>query len=143
MRKLLADSGKPVALIDEPAFAASISHDGKKIACFLGDIKNPDHLRIAILPFKGGKPSMIFDMPENISEYSRLRWALNDDALTYFVDHKGISNIYSMPLTGNSPLKLTDFNEKLMFYFDWSQDGDLACSRGEIVNDVVLIRDLQ
>ena len=86
---------------------------------------------------------MIFDLPRDISEYSNLRWTLNDDALTYFVDRDGISNIYSMPLTGNSSVKLTNFNEKLMFYFDWSHDGDLACSRGEIVNDVVLIKDLK
>ena len=141
--KISINGGKPIILIDNPAFAASISHDGKRIACFWGDRTNPDYLGIAVLPFEGGEPLMIFDLPRDISEYSNLRWTLNDDALTYFVDRDGISNIYSMPLTGSSPVKLTNFNEKLMFYFDWSHDGDLACSRGEIVNDVVLIKDLK
>jgi hypothetical protein len=143
LRKISVNGGQPFELIDNPAFAPSISHDGKKIACFWGDKTNRDHLGIAVLPFEGGKPSMIFDLPKDISEYSNLCWTLNDDALTYFVDRDGISNIYSMPLTGNSPVKLTDFNEKLMMHFDRSHGGDLVCSRGEVVNDVVLIKNLK
>jgi len=143
LQKISTNGGKPVTLIDNPAFAPSLSHDGKKIACFWGDNTNPDHLSIAILPFEGGKPSQIFDLPRDISEYSRLRWTLGDDALNYIVDSDGISNIYRLPLQGNSPFKITDFREKLMFYFDWSHDGDLACSRGEVVNDVVLLKDLR
>jgi Tol biopolymer transport system component len=143
LQKISTNGGKPVTLIDNPAFAASLSHDGKKIACFLGNNTNPDRLSIAVLPFEGGKPSQIYDLPRDISEYSRLRWTLSEDALYYIVDSDGISNIYRLPLNGNSPVKITDFKEKLMFYFDWSYDGDLACSRGELVNDVVLLKDLK
>ena len=143
LRKISVNGGESVSLIDQPAFAAAISHDGKKIACFLGDAKNLDKLSLAILPFEGGEPEILFELPKDMSENSRLRWATNDNALYYFADNGGVSNIYSLPLTGNPQVKITNFKEKLMFFFDWSRNGDLACSRGEVVNDVVLIKDIK
>jgi len=123
--------------------AAAISRDGKKIACFLGDETEPDKLSIAVLPFEGGEPDIIFNLPKDIYEYSLLRWTPNENALAYIINSRGVSNIYSQPLDGSPPKQLTNFNEKLIFYFDWSRNGTLACSRGEIENNVVLIKDVK
>lgn len=143
LRKVSIHGGESVSVSDETAMLAAISHDGKKIACFLGDETEPDKLSIAVLPFEGGEPDIIFDLPKDIDENSLLRWTPKGNALAYVINSGAVSNIYSQPLDGSPPEQLTNFNEKLIFYFDWSRNGDLACSRGEIDNDVVLIKDLK
>jgi len=143
LRKISTNGGESVSLFDKTAFAATISHNGEKIACLLGEENKLDKLSIAVLPFEGGKPEIIFELPKDMSENSRLRWSINDNALTYFADSGGVSNIYSLPLNKNPRIKITNFKEKLMFYFDWSHNGDLACSRGAVVNNVVLIKDIK
>ena len=48
------------------------------------------------------------------------------------------------PLEGGEVKQLTQFTSEQIFWFDWSRDGkQLACSRGRITNDVVLISDLK
>ena len=137
------DGGDPVRVTDTPAFGAAISPDGNQIVCYMGDDKETDKLTIAVLPFEGGEPDLVFDLPKNLNRNSMLRWTPDGLALTYTVDLGGVSNIWSQPLDGGPPKQLTNFKEKLIFSFDWSRDGTLACSRGKIDNDVVLIKDLK
>jgi Tol biopolymer transport system component len=60
--------------------------------------------------------------------------------LTYTVTRGIVSNIWLQPVDGGQPRQLTDFKTDRIFSFDWSRDGKwLACSRGAIDNDVVLI----
>jgi hypothetical protein len=45
------------------------------------------------------------------------------------------------PLFGGPPTPLTNFNEGLIFSFDWSLDGSqLVLARGSITDDAVLLR---
>jgi len=140
--KVSIDGGDPIRLLEIPAVGSAISPDGKQIACFLGDdqIKK---LKMAVLPFEGGKPELIFDLPQDFDNNSYLRWTLDGSALTYIKSQGGISNIWIQPLDGSPSKQLTNFKEKLIFIFDWSYDGTLACSRGQINNDVVLIKDIK
>ncbi|HKG21865.1 MAG TPA: hypothetical protein VKC34_08185, partial [Blastocatellia bacterium] len=65
-------------------------------------------------------------------------------ALTYVDNRGGIANIWSQPLAGGEPRPLTDFKSDQIFSFAWSRDGrQLACSRGVITSDVVLITDFK
>ena len=83
------------------------------------------------------------DLPQNLNPNSLLRWTPDGLSLTYIIDTAGVSNIWSMPLNGGSPKQLTHFTEHLIFAFEWSSDGTIACSRGQIDNDVVLIKDIK
>ena len=60
-------------------------------------------------------------------------------ALTYVETRDGVSNIWGQPIEGGPPKQLTDFKSDLIFSFDWSRDGTLACARGTQNADVVLI----
>jgi hypothetical protein len=55
-----------------------------------------------------------------------------------------VSNIWSQSIEGGPPKQVTDFKELLITGFSWSRDGkQLACTRGTLVRDAVLITDLK
>jgi len=137
--KISINGGDPIRVIDTLAFGAAISPDGKRIVCFMG----VDQLTIAVLPFEGGEPEFTFDLLKGLDPDSFLRWTPDGLAWAYVIDQGGVSNIWCQPLDGSPAKQLTNFKEDLIFAFDWSQDGTLACSRGEVDNDVVLIKDLK
>jgi Tol biopolymer transport system component len=72
---------------------------------------------------------------------SRLRWQPDGSALTYIVtDSDGTSNIWSQPLAGGAPRRLTSFREDQIFDYAWSADGNqLVCLRGTTVSDAFLL----
>jgi Tol biopolymer transport system component len=75
---------------------------------------------------------------------SHFQWSTDGLALTYVDTQKGASNIWSQPLSGGPPKKLTDFRSDQIFSFAWSPDGkQLALARGTETSDVVLIRDFK
>ncbi len=142
LRKISIHGGQSDRIIQSAA-GADISPDGKKIACFLADKEDSQIWNIAILPFEGGIPEKIFELPKDINEDAPLRWSPDGKAITCIINNKGISNIWQQPLDGNAPQQITDFKEKIIFTFDWAPNGDLVCSRGKIDNDVVLIRNIK
>jgi serine/threonine protein kinase len=138
--KVPIDGGGPVQLTDGNSAGADVSPDGKWIAYWLWDGKPSRPYKIAVIPFEGGLPVKIFDIPQTFSSLT-VRWTADGQALTYVVDREGVSNIWSQPL-GGGPLKpLTDFQSDQIFAFDWSHDGQqLAVTRGVWASDVVLMR---
>ena len=72
---------------------------------------------------------------------SRLRWQPDGTALTYIVtDSDGTSNIWSQPLQGDAPRRLTSFREDQIFDYTWSPDGkQLVCLRGTTISDAFLL----
>jgi Tol biopolymer transport system component len=106
------------------------------IACrYHEDISLPG--RGAIIPFAGGKPIKIFDLPGSTEN---ARWARDARSLTYAAPRGGVSNIWSFPLDGTAPKQLTNFKTERIFNFDWSADGkQLVLARGTTISDVVLI----
>jgi Tol biopolymer transport system component len=73
-----------------------------------------------------------------------VRWSTDGRALTYIDNRGGVSNIWSQPLDGGKPAQLTDFKSDQILTFDWSRDGHrLACVRGLMSSDVILISDLK
>jgi serine/threonine protein kinase/dipeptidyl aminopeptidase/acylaminoacyl peptidase len=132
----------PVQLTHERANFPVISPDGKWVACNYRDEQGGAQWRIAIVPFEGGAPARIFEIP-SASSLRPIQWLPDGSAITYISTRDEDSSIWSQPLDGSAPKKLTDFKTDKIFDFAWSPDGRrLALSRGAIGNDVVLIKNL-
>ena len=93
--------------------------------------------RLAVLPIDGG-PLKVFDAKLGIP--GRIRWTPDGRAVTYLSPQNGIFDIWSQPLDGGEPKRLTNFKADAIFSFDWSRDNKLVISHGTSTSDVVLIR---
>ena len=138
------EGGVPVQLSRENDVAQrpSVSPDGKLIACNFIPPGSDWQLRIAALSFEDGKPVHVFDIL-TINAWRELRWTADGRYLTYVDTHQGVSNLWGQPLAGGTPVQLTNFKSDLIFSWDWSRDGRLACARGTETSDVVLISDFR
>jgi Tol biopolymer transport system component/class 3 adenylate cyclase len=132
------DGGAPMPLTEQTTSSPSISPDGRTIAAvYRGEDQNSS-ARLALMPFDGGEVTKTFEAPG--PDWGSIRWSPDGRALNYIVTTGGVSNIWSQPLAGGEPRPITDFQTYRMFSFDWSRDGRrIACSRGSVTNDVVLI----
>jgi Tol biopolymer transport system component len=136
--KVPFDGGPAVRLTEKPASSPDISPDGQTIACNYLD-EAASRWRIAILPFTGGQPIKVFDIPTVNGRI--LRWSPDGRAITYIETRGGISNIWSQPIEGGEPRQMTSFTADTMVSFSWSHDGrQLAFQRGREYSDVVFIR---
>ncbi len=91
-----------------------------------------------IIPFEGGKPGKIFDLPGGTN--NPWHWSKDSRSLTYIDTRGGVSNIWSFPLDDTAPKQLTNFKTEQIYNFDWSADGkQLVLARGTTTSDVVLI----
>jgi eukaryotic-like serine/threonine-protein kinase len=136
--KTSIDGGEPVQLTQKLTTRPIVSPDGKWIACFYQDEKENGN-RVALLPFVGGEPRVIGGMA--FPELSLLHWSPDSRALTYIVTRDGVSNIWSRSIDGGQTRQLTGFTTDRIFRYAWSRDGKrLACERGQVINDIVLIR---
>jgi Tol biopolymer transport system component/DNA-binding winged helix-turn-helix (wHTH) protein len=122
-----------------------ISPDGKWIAAFNQGPEPDAQYRIGVIPFEGGAPLRMFDIPPDIHPYQRMQWTPDGRALTYPGKRDGICNLWSQPIDGGEPMQLTGFKSNdQIFSFDWSADGNqLVFSRGDWTFDIVLIRNIQ
>ncbi|MEJ7576850.1 MAG: protein kinase [Pyrinomonadaceae bacterium] len=133
----------PLQLTHERANFPVISPDGKWVACNYRDEEGGAQWRIAILPFDGGAPTKIFDIP-SASSLRPIRWSPDGSAITYISTRDEDSIIWSQPLDGSAPRKLIDFKTDKIFDFAWSRDGrQLALARGAISTDVILVKNLR
>jgi len=129
--KVPMGGGDPERLTNRSLGLPAISPDGKLIA---GD----DFRKTAIYSFAGGEPIKVF----NVWTY-HCKWTPSGRALEY-IDVSGYSNLFSQPLDGGPPKRLTDNKSSRIFNFDLSRDGkQLALVRGTVTNDVVLISDFR
>jgi len=140
------DGGEPVQLTDKLTSNPTVSPDGSLIACWYRDDDQQPNTptKVAIIPFAGGDPVKVFDVPSSVNITAGLRWTPDGRSLTYIDTTGGVSNIWSLPLDGSPPRQLTDFKTDQIFWFDLSRDGkQLAISRGTQTSDVVLIKDFR
>ncbi|HEX6625814.1 MAG TPA: hypothetical protein VF064_19010, partial [Pyrinomonadaceae bacterium] len=121
------------------ALQPAVSPDGKLIACYYLD-EQTRAMKIALLPFEGGDPVKLFDLPQTSNRGQPPRWTPDGRALTYINTRGIVSNIWLQPVDDGQHKLLTDFKTDRIFSFDWSRDGKrLAVSRGVVDSDVVLI----
>ena len=141
--RLPAEGGTPESVTDGVAIRAEISPDGKLIAFWYNDQQVNSSWKLKVIQFEGGATIKVFDVPPTVQVNwdSPLHWSPDGRYLTY-VDHRGgFDNIWGQPIEGGEPKQLTNFEDSLIFSFDWMKDGSLVASRGVIMSDVVLIND--
>ncbi len=91
--------------------------------------------------FDDGQPIKLFKIPPSVE---RFVWSADGSAVMYVDTRTGISNIWGQPIAGGTPQKLTNFKSGVIFIFASSRDGrKIACARGSLTSDVVLIRDIK
>lgn len=102
-----------------------------------------------MLPLAGDLPIKTFDPIAPISATQVwlrgvTRWAPDGRAFTYLASQSGYFSVWSQPLDGGAPKKLTDFKGDEVWHWAWSRDGNqFAFTRGTTTNDVVMIRDFR
>ena len=137
--KVSIDGGEPERLSTAFAIRPVVSPDGKLIACFNKD-ETDGSFKVALLPFSGGEPTLVKGLER--PDLFMVRWSPDGRALTYIATRQGVSNVWSKPIDGGPARQLTSFTSDRIFRFAWSRDGKfLACERGMIINDAVLISD--
>ena len=144
--KVSIDGGEPVRLTDYRSSFPAVSPDGKSIACLYREQMSSPY-RIAIIPFEGGQPTKVLDLPPGYNTVQittgvpqPLHWLPDGRSLAYIVTRDGVSNIWSMPIDGGAPKQLTNFTSDQIAWFDLSRDGKPTLfSRGATTKDVVLI----
>jgi Tol biopolymer transport system component len=138
LQKVAIEGGKPIPLNDVPSDYPAISPDGKYIAYYFND----GGVKIGIIPFNGGKPIKILDIP--LAGGVRFQWSPDGSALDYVDVQKGVANIWRQPIAGGPSRKVTDFTQDLIWWFAYSHDGkQLALARGAQPSDVVMISNLE
>jgi Tol biopolymer transport system component len=126
-------------LTDKLSTWPDVSPDGQKIACWYR-VEPGASWQIAIIPINGGIPEKVFDVPPNADTPIPTRWTPDGSGISFVATRNGVSNVWYQPLDGGAPKQVTDFTSDQIFWFDWSKDSkQLACSRGKILNDIVLI----
>ena len=131
--------GTPVQLTDHLSQWPVTSPDGKWIACwYRAEAKQP--WRVALLPTAGGPPTQLLNLVATADSALPVRWMPDSQAIAFINVRDGVSNIWSYALAGGALRQLTAFtdNEQLSG-FDISRDGKwVVCSRGTVINDVLL-----
>jgi Tol biopolymer transport system component len=144
--KVSINGGAPVQIIDHHATMGVVSPDGKFIAYTYpesADVLAPPN-RLAVIPIEGGQPIKTFSVPATGTVLAVIQWANDGDSILYTVTRNNVTNVWRQPLDDGQAKQATDFKEMLMTGFAWSRDGkQLACTRGTLMRDAVLIRDLK
>ena len=141
--RISIDGGEPVRLTDRVTLGPTVSPDGSLIACFYREDQPNAPFKVALIPFAGGDPVKVLDVPPGVNGPAGLRWTPDGRALRFVDTTGGVSNIWSLPLDGGKPVQLTNFKTDQIFWFDFSRDGKLAVSRGKQTSDVILIKDFR
>src|SRR6185312_14735641 len=82
------DGGEPVQLTDKDAVIPAFSPDGKLIACYLTDPETRV-TKLALLPFEGGDPIKVFDLPQTADRAQAVHWTPDGRSLIY-VNTRGL-----------------------------------------------------
>jgi Tol biopolymer transport system component len=135
------DGGAPTTLVEKQSWRAVVSPDGARIACNYWDEMN-SQWKIAVFPYDGGQPQLIFDAPGDFRRV--VRWTSDSAALTFIDTRGGVSNIWRQPLEGGLPQQITNFRTGRIFDFAWSSDGQrLVLAQGWVNSNAVVIRNFK
>jgi TolB protein len=140
LMKVPSEGGPASQLTDSTSDNASVSPDGKWIACFYSPGQNQP-ISLAIVPFAGGQPAKVFRVPP-LSTHP-LVWTPDGRAISFRNAVNGVDNVWEQPAEGGPPKPVTHFTSEELFWFDWSRDGRLALSRGTEPTDAVLIKNFR
>ncbi|MET0754245.1 MAG: protein kinase [Pyrinomonadaceae bacterium] len=136
--KVNIEGGAPLQLTDVYSGKPVISPDGEFFACYYQAAAD-SQIKIAVIPFSGGQPSRIFDLPLVVKS-PLFRWTADGRGLIYVDNHNQTYNLWSQSLDNIPPKQLTDFKSEEIFRFDSAINGkNFALARGHENSDVILI----
>ena len=136
------EGGEPQLLLNAYAGVGAVAPDGQTaLLTYLDEGTQPATLKGALLPVNGGEPVKLFDIdiPRNFTG-SGTGWAPDGKSI-FFVSER---NVHSFPVAGGKPKAVTNFKTQTLFDLAVSLDGkQFAMSRGDVINDIVLIKDFR
>jgi serine/threonine protein kinase len=143
LMKVPIDGGQPEVIYSNDelsSFQPRISPDGKMIA-FIGYNVRTFDKRIQIASFENGRIGKIEGSLE-MNLVGLFSWSPDSKSLTALSARGGTPNLWRLPIDGSTPTQITDLRSGRLLNFAWSSDGkDLLIARGNINNDLVMIRD--
>ena len=141
------DGGTPIKVTDHVATTSTVSPDGRFIAFTYPESADPLAApnRVAVVPFEGGAPTKTYEIPLGGTVLTVIHWWAHDGkSILYTATTNNVTNIWRLPLDGGPSKQVTDFNDMLITGFAWSHDGkQLACTRGALMRDAILVTDLK
>lgn len=139
-----AEMNSPALLSEKGLQDFTVSPDGKFIAYVAWEENKRVNVgEILSVKDKSVKP---FAFPITaVQKYSEsqfvLRWTSDGKNLSFVNDENGFANVWLLPLNGDKPRRITNFNDNFIFSFAWSNDGkNLAVSRGTLTSDAILLK---
>jgi Tol biopolymer transport system component len=118
----------------------AVSPDGKTIAVWQKEDKPAAPWQIAIVPFEGGQPIRLLDVPQSpATANSVIHWSQDGNGVLFIDFRNGVTNLMLQTLDQSPVKQLTKFTKEQFYSFDFSSDGHALLSRGFWTNDVVLI----
>ncbi len=94
------------------------------------------------IPTTGGNLKKL-KLPVAPGEVADFRWAPDGKSILYAKNENGVGNIWSAPLDGGQPKRLTGFQSDRIFSFDVSPDNRLVVARGDYLRDLVLLESVR
>ena len=103
-RKIPIEGGKPVLLTEKACLYAGLSPDGKWLACVQSHEQPFGTLRLAVIPFSGGKPVKLFLLSPTFDGRAGnggagipLRWTADSQSVVYVDTRGGVGNLWAQP----------------------------------------------
>lgn len=136
LRKIPAEGGEPVAVLDGPCRTPHFSYDGRMISCIEGDT-------VRVVAFENGGAVKAFKTADAAVLNSGSRWTPDGQNLAYRVVQNGVTNLWLQPIGGGQPHPLTNFTHGDIYNFSFSPDGlRIYLARGNLIRNAVLIKGL-
>jgi serine/threonine protein kinase/Tol biopolymer transport system component len=144
LMKVSIDGGATSQLSDRTCGGPAVSPDGKFVACLTPDEAASFKWKTAIIPFEGGVPTKLIDMPPSVLIDSGVKWSADGKSIAYLDYTAGAGNVFSVPIDGGPAKALTTFKSDFVSAFNWTHDRkQLVLGHGGNVEDVVLIKDFR
>ena len=148
IRKTPIDGGRREKLAEALIFPQAMSPDGTTFSGWDFQSDRQPGFAIAVRSAIDGSPIRWFAVPFDVRVSGApffaqaVGWAPDGKAIQYVASESGVGNIWSQPLDGGAPRRITDFDHNEIYAFAWSPDGTrLAVARGSTTNDVVIVTD--
>ncbi len=143
LMKMPLAGGEPKQISNKFVSFAAISPDGKQIAALTAFGTGVKYkAMVEIIPSEGGLPVKSFAPSRFIS--TSFRYSADGQSLYYGVTNKGVSNLVVQPIGIESASVVTNFDDLLIYGFDYDwKNKKLAVARGRSNDDVVLLTQQQ
>ncbi len=142
LMKIPFEGGEPVQITEDETHWASVSPDGKYIACLANENQV---IKLALISMETGQKIRVFDINEGVTSPEfppTIRWSSDSRNILYVSTENGISNIINQPIDSEKTQQLTEFSTDRIFSFDVSNDGkQFIYARGTSNSDIVLFED--